>query len=106
MAWETRKERPYYYAAARVDGRVVKTYFGRGQAARLAASFDAEARANRAAERAALAALREQLAGPDRALSELETASDQLLEAGLLAAGYHRTNYGPWRRRRERDGTD
>jgi hypothetical protein len=41
MPWEQRGNQRYYYRKQTVEGRVVKTYFGRGEAATLAAAEDA-----------------------------------------------------------------
>ncbi len=58
MSWEVRNRRPtrYYYTARKVNGRVLKGYVGRGPAAELAASLDAQARRRRAEAAEALRA--------------------------------------------------
>src|SRR5262245_43060777 len=98
MAWESRRNGRYYYSAVKRDGRVIKRYFGRGPAAELAAQLDQQARQRRQDQAAALHTERSRRAAPERALHDFETACDLLMVAALMAAGYHRTNYGPWRR--------
>ena len=100
MAWESRASGKYYYRSIRTfDGRVVKSYFGNGLAAGMAAELDAEARARRRAEADAVAAERARLAPPDAAMAALDAACRLTMEATLVAAGFHRFNYA-WRRRR------
>jgi hypothetical protein len=100
MAWERRGPRSYYYRAERRDGRVRKAYYGRGVAASLASSADAELARARAGEAACLARLEADRRGPDRLLSELDVLCTALAAAAYGEAGYHRRNSGPWRRRR------
>ena len=99
MGWEDRRGAGYYYRGARVGGRVVKTYFGRGAVARVAEQLDAEDRRRRAAEREALAAERARRAPAEAALKALDAACGLRLEATLLAAGCRWHNYS-WRGKR------
>ena len=103
MAWASRPGGTYYYRNQWVDGRAVTRYLGRGPAAELAAGLDALARQRRRDEAEALRAERARLGPPEAALAALEAACKLMVEAGLTAAGYHRPNYGAWRRRRVRD---
>ena len=102
MAWESRASGKYYYRSIRTpDGRVVKSYFGNGLAAGMAAELDAEARARRRAEAEAVAAERARLAPLDEAMAALDRACHLAVEATLVAAGYHRRGTtSAWRRRR------
>jgi hypothetical protein len=100
MAWETRRGRKYYYRSRRVGGRVVKQYFGRGPVAELAAAMDADQRARRAAEAEVARCEQARLEPVQAATSQLDDVCDLLVNAMLISAGYHRPNYGPWRRRR------
>jgi hypothetical protein len=99
MAWESRSGRRYYYRSVWLDGRVVRRYFGSGPAGELASQLDEEARRGRQEPLEAIRGHRERLGPPDAALASLGAACDVLLEATLLATGYHRPNYGAWRRR-------
>ncbi len=102
MSIETRNGRQYYYGAKRSGDKIVKTYFGSGVVAELAANQDAEARDRRLAVTQALAQQQDVLRPADRSLADLDQACDRMLTARLIAAGYHRCNSGPWRRRRDR----
>ena len=66
---------------------MVKHYLSRGPRAR-------------AAGRHALGQARTGLAAPETSMASLHAEAAALLEATLLAAGYRRHNYGPWRKRR------
>src|SRR5262245_6077301 len=99
MGWERRGQSgAFYFYLSRRDaaGRVVKQYLGRGPKAQEAA----RALARRAAERHAFGQARAHLAAPEAATAALHAAAGALLEAALLAAGYRRLNYGPWRKQR------
>src|SRR4051812_21415884 len=97
MAWETRNNRGRYYTRSRrVDGRVVREYFGTGPAGEAAAGQDADARARRAAESEALRQYRRRLEELERLTAELNAACKLLAEATLAGAGYHRHG-GEWR---------
>ncbi len=103
MAWEIRSPSgpKYFYLSRRgPGGRVVKTYFGKGSGAQSAADLVAWARARRDAPRQELASARARLEAVDGAMAALEGDAGVLFEALLLSEGYHRPNYGPWRKRR------
>jgi hypothetical protein len=102
MAWERRGSRRFYYTAVRRDGRVAKRCLGAGAVAELTAALHAQARRDRAAAAAALRAEAKRLAELDRRGRDLDRLCARLVEAHLLLAGFHRPNYGPWRRRRGR----
>jgi hypothetical protein len=108
MAWERRGANTRYYYRSRrtADGRVVKDYLGRGPRARSAAQADAAAAAGRAADRAALVAEQARLAGADLLADALGEAAGLLFTAAMLAGGFRRCNYGPWRKRRGRQQED
>jgi hypothetical protein len=102
MAWEKRRSARYYYHSRRTpDGAVVKDYLGRGPRADQAAHADAALRAQRDADRRAVLAEQAALAPLDATMTEVGVAAEVLAAAHLLANGFHRNNYGPWRRRRE-----
>jgi hypothetical protein len=80
---------------------VVKDYLGRGPRADQAAHADAALRAQRDADRRAVLAEQAALAPLDAVLTDVAVAAKLLTAALLLANGFHRTNYGPWRRSRD-----
>ena len=100
MAWESRNGRRYYYRTKRVDGRVIKVYLGSGKAAQQAAAEDTAAKAVRARDAAELTALQASLIEADQITTEAAAGVNLLLEAELLAMGYHKRR-GEWRRKRE-----
>jgi hypothetical protein len=94
MSWETRRGgKRYYTRSRRVAGRVVREYVGTGGRAEEAAAADEARRRQWLSERDTLCAL-------DALLDQFHTLADLLVEATLLAAGYHRHNRGQWRKRR------
>lgn len=101
MGWEKRRGQLYYYHAYRVPGGgVKKTYVGRGLAAMafLLGSGCATPRGGRRAREAA----NPQLEALDAETRELGRGCRLVLSIYLAAWGYHRHNYGPWRKRREK----
>ena len=104
MAWEKRRSAgaTYFYLSRRdATGRVIKVYLGMGSAAKRAAAGLARGRADRVATRQRLEAAAAQFVAIDGLLAELEAVGDVLFEAFLIAEGFHRPNYGRWRRRRD-----
>ena len=100
MGWERRPcGGPYYTRSRKVGGRVVREYVGGGLIGEMAAAQDAEAQAKRETERAAWQAEQERYAALDGALTEFDTATDLVLRAALIGAGYYQHHRGEWRRR-------
>jgi hypothetical protein len=102
MAWERRGKggSAYFYLCRRgPGGAVVKGYFGHGPLAEAAAGALARRRAFQEAGRRALRDARDGLLEADRLTAELDAAARVLTEAVLLSEGFHRRNYGKWRRR-------
>ena len=101
MAWERRGTAgPFYYRSVRRGGRVVKQYFGKGSTAQQAAQEDEQRRAAREQERRAIVAEMAQDQSIRLMTNDFEEETKLLTEASMLAAGYRRTNYGPWRKQR------
>ncbi len=102
MAWESRGGHRYFYGAEKVDGRVVKTYVGRGTVGRIAERKVEEARQSRLQHAAAFESERSRLSNPEPSLDQLEAACDLMVEVSLRIAGYHRVDH-KWRKRRVRE---
>jgi len=105
MAFERRgASGVYMYFASRdpATGRVKKTYIGRGPRADAAAL--ARRREQREADRRAVRAAQDALRDLDALTAEMDDAASLLMEAVLLAGGFHRHNYGRWRRVRDGHG--
>ena len=97
--------RKYLYLSQRDPrtGRVKKLYVARGPKADAAAAELAARKKRRIDERLAVERTVAELRAVDALMAGLDDAASLLLEAALLAAGYHRQNYSRWRKRRVRD---
>jgi hypothetical protein len=96
MPWQG----PYYYRARKVNGRVVRQYVGRGEAAEIVAAADAEEREEREYRAERLRAFRADLDRLDGLVGEADEAVAAVVQAALLAAGYQQHRRGEWRRQR------
>ena len=102
MSYERRRGQIYYYRAKRIDGRVVKEYFGGGAAAVEAAAEDELRRSERRLQRCRELELEDVLSELSQEFHNYWEMSDRLLTIGLEAHHYHRRR-GEWRRRREQE---
>jgi hypothetical protein len=105
MAFETRGNSGLYYYSSRRDpdsGKVKKVYLGRGPQAEIAARALARRREQREKEREAVRKTAGELQAVDALMGRVSEATTALLEAVLLATGFHRQNYSAWRRKRQR----
>jgi len=103
MGWERRAGSGgrYYYRITRTpDGKVLKEYCGHGEQANATAAAVARSQAQHQADRQAVQEELARLAGPDMLIAELVGVAGLLMEAILLSSGFHRRNFGPWRKRR------
>jgi len=96
MGWENRPGGLYYYSKQRIGGRVVSFYVGNGAAARLAERHQEAKRCRR--ER--LQAGKARLSAIDSDFKALCEQAGILAVQALEAAGFHRPNRGPWRKKR------
>jgi hypothetical protein len=101
MAWETRAGTKirYYYHARKVNGKVRKTCHGSGQRAATMARQDAKARQARAQDMKMAQQIVEELEPLERLTTHAEEQGDLLMEAALLACGFH-NHRGQWRSKR------
>jgi hypothetical protein len=91
----------FYYQSRRThDGKVVKEFVGSGDRAASAAADVENATARRQADAQAVQEEQARLASPDGLIAELNAVTELLMVATLLASGYHRQNYGRWRKKR------
>jgi hypothetical protein len=100
MGWE----RGYYYRVRKVNGRVVREYFGSGEVAELVARTDALKRGRRQREALKKRQEKDELKALDDDLKAVNERIDLAARAALLAAGFHLHKRGECRRRREQDG--
>lgn len=104
MAWEERERGGRYYTRSRrVGGRVVREYVGTGYVAELAARWDEVSREQETMARVERGRRRQEwlaiLKGGGGFDPDLRDAADKVVEAIMIAAGYHR--HGTiWRLRR------
>lgn len=97
MAFESRNGKGRYYTrSTRVDGRVKRTYVGRGELGEIAARIDAVSRAALSQQ----ATERQEVQLNDTMVRTIHAFSDLLMRSSLVTAGYHRHDRGDWRRRR------
>jgi hypothetical protein len=101
MAWVHRNGRRYYYRSKRIAGKVRRQYVGCGEEAELAAALDELRRARRRAERVERLRRLEHWQAAWQPLEMLIRQTDLLVEAALVASGFHRHHLGEWRKRRE-----
>ena len=100
MGWETRGSRQYMYQSFRDrNGQVRRRYLGRGSAAIRAAAQQQQLEEQAAADAKVVVKAQSQQAALEQALGELDGGIALLLEAELLASGYHK-HLGTWRKRR------
>jgi hypothetical protein len=90
----------YYTRSRKVNGRVVREYFGTGEVAEMIAKIDAVNRVDRQAVWDARRAEKTELDALDASVKELDELADLLARAALLAAGYRQHKRGEWRRKR------
>jgi hypothetical protein len=102
MGWEVRGSKRFYYRAQRVGDRVIKQYFGSGRRARLAAQEDDEERLRKARERSEIRTIEESVVDVNSLMEDLDHVVNMMLQATLLAAGYHQ-HRGNWRKYRVRE---
>ncbi len=100
MSLEQRGGRVYYYDARRVNGRVVKTYAGSGNAAALLARFDALDREHSRLKAADRRRRDERTAATTAKLRKWLARVDAVVGGAMTAAGWHRPKRGEWRKKR------
>jgi hypothetical protein len=99
MGWEKGR---YYTRTRRVEGKVVREYFGCGPEAERAAREDSEARDRRRLQRLEMQIERETCAALDAPFEVIDTFVALVVEVALTTAGYKRHNRGEWRKPRPR----
>jgi hypothetical protein len=96
LAWETRNGRGRYYTRSRrINGQVVREYYGTGLVGSTMARIDERKQARRRQWQAQ----RQRLDEIDRPINNLNTLCTSLMHIALHAAGFHRHHCGEWRKR-------
>jgi hypothetical protein len=94
MAWDG----PYYYRSRRVSGQVKNEYIGTGPLADMLALLDEMEREARQDEQEARQAEQERIVDADRDVDDLIQGVNVVVQAALLASGYH-AHKRQWRRK-------
>jgi hypothetical protein len=89
----------YYYKKKRLDGRVVSEYQGAGDVVPILQRIEARERAEKEAERERQRIERMSMAEIDKQIDDFSRMVDALMEAELIAKGFHQ-HKRQWRRRR------
>jgi hypothetical protein len=101
MGWETRRGKGRYYTRShRIGGQVHREYIGSGELARLTAELDRLTRVEREYDQEAWRQEKDLVLAREKVLVELDVSCTALVTLQLNAAGYHRHNFGEWRKRR------
>ena len=95
MSWERRRNRWYYTRSKRVNGRIVRTYFGRGPEAEAAAAEDEQRRQRRLENKQKWA----QRAELEAQIDEYDELVMLVVRVEMAVKGYHYTR-GEWRKHR------
>jgi len=98
MGWETRRGQKYFYRLKHAGGKKRRHYIGAGVLGKVAAGFDAIEHAERTAWAAAEQEASQRLEEAQEALDTFWNRSALILNASLLAAGFHHPNRHRWRR--------
>ena len=106
MTWEQRGQKRYFYRNQWQNGRSVRTYWGTGAIAELAATADAIRRVQREMDARQWRQELERREAAEALLIQLCDQTDLLVRATLVVAGYHQHDRGAWRRTRERKPPD
>ena len=97
MGWDKGR---YYTRSKKINGQVIREYFGSGPIGELEARSDARERKCRADELAAWKAKQDEMESLDEQIIELCDLCDKLARAALMASGFFQHNRGEWRKRR------
>jgi hypothetical protein len=89
----------YYYRKRREGGKVISEYQGGGELVHIYQHIEARERAKKEAERARAKAERRTMAEIDKQIDDFSKMVDTLMQAELIAKGYHQ-HKRQWRRRR------
>ncbi len=104
MALVKRNGRTYVYHSVRNGDKVTSRYGGFGENAEWFEGVEKQVRILASLKRAKRAAteakVRRRLERREKQVAETFNAVEETLEALLIAAGFHRPNRGPWRRKR------
>ena len=99
MAWERRTRGTRYYTRSKkIGGRVVREYVGCGPVGALAATLDAEERAEVQQKARAWIESCSRLEAAAAVTDQFSGAAEMLARGALLLAGFRQHHRGEWRR--------
>jgi len=96
MGWDKGR---YYTRSRKVNGRVVREYYGCGEVGALAAQLDAVRRQEREHQRELWRIEMEEADAFDETIGKVCQLADIVARAAMVAAGFY-CHRGEWRRRR------
>jgi hypothetical protein len=97
MAWEQRGTTKVYYRSKRLNGRVIKKYYGTGRTAQLA--YEEDLRKQEAIEQER--AMRKEIQALDQQTNSVRDMTRTITNAHFLLGGYHQHHRGEWRKQRQ-----
>jgi hypothetical protein len=101
MAWENRSGKGRYYTRSRrVNGLVIREYYGTGAAGQLAAAEHARERLKRIEETKHRLELIRRLTKRYSAMRLADSVADAIVEVSLAKLGYHQYRGATWRKKR------
>lgn len=98
MGLEKRGNSMYYYRKQRIGTRVVSVYCGRGEVAPLIHRVDEAKRHNLTMQHDETVPVIDK--GEDQELFAICDEVGRMIDAAIMASGFHRHNRGKWRKRR------
>ena len=101
MAWESRRNKSYYYRKRKVGGKVHSEYIGTGFAALLAEQVNERVKAEAEAKRCEWQAIRDEQQRLDQIVADFGQLATAYADAVLLLNGYRQHKRGEWRKKRE-----
>jgi len=97
MAWEQKNGCRFFTHSYRVNGRVRRRYYGTGVIGDFAEAVLAMRRTSRQGTTAARQVNTRTWDATTTCLRDFIAATDHLIAAALLTAGYHQHDHGEWR---------
>jgi len=101
MAWESRRNKSYYYRKRKVGGKVISEYVGSGFLADYAEGMDERAKAEAARKRKEWEAIKDEQRRLDKIVDDFTALVNTYTDALMLVTGHH-THKRQWRKERSK----
>ena len=101
MAWESRRNKSYYYRKRKVGGKVFSEYLGNGFLADYAEGMDERAKAEAARKRKEWEAIKDEQRRLDKIVDDFTALVNTYTDALMLVTGHH-THKRQWRKERSK----